>query len=79
MDNGDQGIEKKKGKKSYLDRMAATANGLGVPFSLAREIAKNVSYESKSAQSRDKRRKQKTVTARRVRKIIIKELGERSQ
>ncbi|HEU4605970.1 MAG TPA: hypothetical protein VFS46_07010, partial [Nitrososphaera sp.] len=59
-----------------LDRMAATTSRSGVPFLMARDVAKSV---SKQIKSEDKGKSKKTVTAGRVRKMIASELRDRNQ
>ena len=56
--------------------MAKTASRSGVPFLMARDIAKNVSKKIKS-EARGKSKK--TVTAGRVRKMIADELHSRNE
>lgn len=56
--------------------MAATANRSGVPFLMARDIAKKV---SKQIKAEAKGKSKKTVTAGRVRQMIANELRDRNQ
>lgn len=61
-------------EKFDLDRMASITSRSGVPFLMARDIAKNVSKQIKS-EAKGKRRK--TVTAGRIRNMVEKELRDR--
>jgi transcriptional regulator NrdR family protein len=65
-----------RNEKFDPDRMAATTSRSGVPFLMARDIAKNV---SKQIKSEAKGKSKKTVTAGRVRKMIAEELRDRNQ
>lgn len=71
-------IRRSSGRKEKfdLDRMAATTSRSGVPFLIARDIAKNV---SKQIKSEAKEKSKKTVTAGRVRNMIAEELRGRNQ
>jgi hypothetical protein len=71
-------IRRSSGRKEKfdLDRMAKTASRSGVPFLMARDIAKNV---SKKIRSEARGKSKKTVTAGRVRKMIADELHSRNQ
>src|SRR5581483_6480210 len=63
-------------EKFNIDKMIQTTSRSGVPFLMARDIAKNVSKKIKAeAKGRDK----KTVTAGRVRNMIAEELRDRNQ
>jgi hypothetical protein len=71
-------IRRSSGRKEKfdIDRMAQTTGRSGVPFLMARDIAKNVSKKIRTeAKGRDK----KVVTAGRVRSMITKELRNRNQ
>jgi len=71
-------IRRSSGRKEKfdIDRMAQTTGRSGVPFLMARDIAKNVSKKIKAeAKGHDK----KTVTAGRVRNMIARELRGRNQ
>jgi hypothetical protein len=71
-------IRRSSGRKEKfnVDKMAQTTGRSGVPFLMARDIAKNVSKKIKAeAKGRDK----KTVTAGRVRNMIAQELRDRDQ
>lgn len=59
-----------------MDRMAQTTGRSGVPFLMARGVAKKV---AKQIRSESKGRTNKTVTAGRVTKMIAKELRDRNQ
>ena len=71
-------IRRSSGRKEKfdLDRMTAITSRSGVPFVMARDIAKNV---SKKIISEAKGKNKKTVTAGRVRKMIAEELRDRNQ
>jgi hypothetical protein len=71
-------IRRSSGRKERfdLDRLAKTAGRSGIPFMMARDIAKNISNKIKS-ESRGKIKK--TVTAGRMRKMIADELRSRNQ
>ena len=71
-------IRRSSGRKEKfdLDRMAKTAGRSGIPFLMARDIAKNV---SKKIRSEARGKSKKTVTAGRVRKMIAEELHNRNQ
>lgn len=71
-------IRRSSGRKEKfdLDRMAKTVSRSGVPFLMARDIAKNVLKRIKAEGSG---RSKKTVTANRVRKMIANELNSRNQ
>jgi len=72
-------IRRSSGRKEKfdVDRMAQTTGRSGVPFLMARDIAKNVSRKIKSEAKAG--RKKKTVTAGRVRNMVTKELRERNR
>ncbi|HEU4604974.1 MAG TPA: ATP cone domain-containing protein [Nitrososphaera sp.] len=72
-------IRRSSGRKEKFDadRMAQTTSRSGVPFLMARDIAKNVSKKIKSEARAG--RKEKTVTAGRVRNMVTKELKERNR
>ncbi len=63
-------------EKFDLDRMTATTSRSGVPFLMARDIAKNV---SKQIKTEAKGKSKKTVTAARVRNMIAEELRNQNQ
>src|SRR5207302_10107976 len=79
-------IKRSSGRKEKFDmeRMAKTTSRSGVPFPMARDIAKKVSnkikHESRNKQGnglkgiRSKKQQTKTVTSRRVSGLITKEL-----
>jgi hypothetical protein len=71
-------IKRSSGRKEKFDlnRMARTTGGSGVPFMMARDIAKNVSKKINS-EAKGKR-KEKIVTAGRVRSMIARELQDRN-
>src|SRR5881628_3791425 len=71
-------IRRSSGRKEKfdLDRMTSTTSRSGVPFLMARDIAKNVSKQIKSEASE---KSEKTVTAGRVRRMVAKELHDRNQ
>ena len=71
-------IRRSSGRKEIFDadRMAQTTGRSGVPFLMARAVAKKVAKEIKTE---SKGRTIKTVTARRVTKMIAKELRDRNQ
>jgi transcriptional regulator NrdR family protein len=71
-------IRRSSGRKEKFDlgRMTATSSRSGVPFMVARDIAKNVSEQIKSEANG---KSTKTVTAGRVRKMIAEELRSRNQ
>jgi hypothetical protein len=71
-------ISRSSGRKEKfnIDKMAQTTARSGVPFLMARDVAKSVSRKLKAeAKGRDK----KTVTGGRVRNMIARELHERGQ
>jgi hypothetical protein len=70
-------IRRSSGRKEKfdLDRMASTTSRSGVPFLMARDIAKGVSKKIKT-EARGKSKK--TVTAGRVRNMIVEELHDRN-
>jgi hypothetical protein len=86
-------IRRSSGRKEKFDtdRMAQTVGRSGVPFPMARDVAKKVSNKLKleSYSSQTKRRKnnkskptqpkEKTVTAGRVRKLVANELRDRNR
>lgn len=71
-------VQRSSGRKEKfdIDRMAKTTSRSGVPFLMARDIAKNV---SKQIKSEAKGKSKKTVTAGRVRKMIASELRDRNE
>ena len=71
-------VRRSSGRKEKfdVDRMAKTTGRSGVPFLMARDIAKSV---SKQIKSEAKGKSKKTVTAGRVRKMIASELRDRNQ
>jgi hypothetical protein len=71
-------IRRSSGRKEKfgLNRMARTTGRSGVPFMMARDIAKNVSKKIK-AEAKGKR-KEKIVTAGRLRSMIARELQDRN-
>jgi hypothetical protein len=71
-------IRRSSGRKEIfdVDRMAQTTGRSGVPFLMARAVAKKVAKEIKTE---SKGRTTKTVTARRVTQMIAKELSDRNQ
>lgn len=71
-------IRRSSGRKEKFDlnRMARTTGRSGVPFMMARDIAKNVSKKI-NAEAKGKR-KEKIVTAGRVRSMIARELQDRN-
>ena len=86
-------IRRSSGRKEKFDadRMAQTVSRSGVPFLMARDVAKKVSNKLKqeSYTPQTKRRKnnkskltqpeEKTVTASRVRKLVANELRDRNR
>lgn len=72
-------IRRSSGRKEKfdMDRMAQTTSRSGVPFLMARDIAKGISKKIKSEARAG--RKEKTVTAGRVRGMVAKELSERNR
>lgn len=71
-------IRRSSGRKEKfdVDKMAQTTGRSGVPFLMARDIAKNISKKIRAeAKGQDK----KTVTAGRVRNMVAKELRDRNQ
>ena len=73
-------IRRSSGRKEKfnVDRMTQTTSRSGVPFMMARDIAKNVSKEI-SSEAKNHNNKEKTVTAGRVRKMITEELRNRNE
>ena len=71
-------IRRSSGRKEMfdVDRMAQTAGRSGVPFLMARTAAKKV---AKQIKTESKGRTNKTVTARRVTRMIAKELRDGNQ
>jgi ATP cone domain-containing protein len=71
-------IRRSSGRKEMfdMDRMAQTAGRSGVPFLMARTAAKKV---AKKIKTESKGRTNKTVTARRVTRMIAKELRDGNQ
>lgn len=74
-------IRRTSGRKENfdLDRMAQTTGRSGVPFLMARDIAKNVSRKINSDAREALGRKEKTVTAGRVRRMVSEELKKRDR
>jgi transcriptional regulator NrdR family protein len=72
-------IRRSSGRKEKfdVDRMSQTTSRSGVPFMMARDIAKNVSKKIES-EAKDSNR-EKTVSAGRVRKMITQELQNRNE
>ena len=73
-------IRRSSGRKEKfnLDRMAQTTSRSGVPFMMARDISKNVSKKI-SSEAKASEKEEKTVGARRVRKMIAEELQDRNE
>lgn len=73
-------IRRSSGRKEKfnVDRMTQTTSRSGVPFMMARDIAKNVSKQIIS-ESKDSNKEEKTVTAGRVRNMIAEELRNRNE
>jgi hypothetical protein len=73
-------IRRSSGRKEKfdVDRMTQTTSRSGVPFMMARDIAKNVSKEI-SSEAKDSNKDEKTVTAGRVRNMIAEELRNRNE
>lgn len=71
-------IRRSSGRKELfdVDQMAQTTGRSGVPFLIARGVAKKV---AKEIRAESKGSIKKTVTARRVTKMIAKELRDRNQ
>lgn len=71
-------VRRSSGRKEKfdLDRMASTTSRSGVPFLMARDVAKKV---SKQIRSEAKGKGKKTVTSGRVRKMIAGELRDRNE
>jgi len=71
-------IRRSSGRKEKfdVDKMTKTTSRSGVPFLMARDIAKNV---SKKIKAEAKGHEKKTVTAGRVRKMVAQELRDRNQ
>jgi hypothetical protein len=82
-------IRRSSGRKEKFDtdRMAQTVSRSGVPFLMARDVAKKVSdklkHESYTLQTKNNKKptqpKEKTVTASRVRKLVANELRDRNR
>ena len=83
-------IRRSSGRKEKFDtnRMAQTVSRSGVPFLMARDVAKKVSnklkresYTPQTKRNKSKRTepKEKTVTATRVRKLVANELRDRNR
>jgi hypothetical protein len=82
-------IRRSSGRKEKFDtdRMAQTVSRSGVPFLMARDVAKKVSdklkHESYTSQTKNNKKptqpKEKTVTASRVRKLVANELRDRNR
>ena len=86
-------IRRSSGRKEKFDtdRMAQTVSRSGVPFLMARDVAKKVSnklkHESYTPQTKRRKKskskptqpKEKTVTAGRVRKLVADELRDRNR
>jgi hypothetical protein len=73
-------IRRSSGRKEKfdLDRMTQTSSRSGVPFMMARDIAKNVSKKI-SSEAKDSNKEEKVVTAGRVRNMIAEELQNRNE
>ena len=71
-------VRRSSGRKENFDRerLASTVGRSGVPFLMARDVAKKVTRQIR-IESRG--RKKKTVTGGRVRRIVGEELGRRSR
>ena len=71
-------IRRTSGRKERFDadKMAQTTGRSGVPFLMARDVAKKVANQIRNE---SKGRTSKTVTAKRVSKMIAKELSDRNQ
>ena len=74
-------IRRSSGRKEKfdVDRMAQTTGRSGIPFLMARDIAKNVSKKIKSEAKAGRNKREKTVTAGRVRNMVTKELRGRNR
>jgi hypothetical protein len=88
-------IKRSSGRKEKFDtdRMAQTVGRSGVPFLMARDVAKKVSNKikretytqqqtkgrSSANKSKPKQIKEKTVTASRIRNLVSKELRDRNR
>jgi hypothetical protein len=73
-------IRRSSGRKEKfdVDRMTQTSSRSGIPFMMARDIAKNVSKEI-SSEAKDSNKEEKTVTAGRVRNMVAEELRNRNE
>ena len=73
-------IRRSSGRKEKFNvgRMAQTTSRSGVPFMMARDISKNVSKKI-SSEAKASEKEEKTVGARRVRKMIAEELQDRNE
>ena len=73
-------VRRSSGRKEKfdVDKMAKTTGRSGVPFLMARDVAKNVTKKIKS-EARVGRKEEKTMTAGRVRNMIAKELRDRNE
>lgn len=75
-------IRRTSGRKERfdLDRMARTTGRSGVPFLMARDVAKGVARKIEGeAKKQGAGRRKKTVTAARIRNMISKELHRRNE
>jgi hypothetical protein len=75
-------IKRTSGRKERfdLDRMARTTGRSGVPFLMARDVAKGVARRIEGeAKKQGVGRRKKTVTAARIRNMISKELHRRNE
>lgn len=67
-------------EKFSADRMAQLTSRSGVPFLMARDIAKNVSKKVRTqAKAPGKGKKERTIDAAKVREMIVDELHEKNQ
>lgn len=73
-------VRRSSGKKEKfdIDRMAQTTGRSGVPFLIARDIAKNTSNKV-SKEAEEGRLKEDTVTAGQMRSMVVDELQNRNQ
>ena len=74
-------IRRSSGRKEKFDvnRMAQTTGRSGVPFVMARDIAKNVSKKIIRSEAKESNNQEKTVTAAKVRGMIAEELRNRNE
>ena len=74
-------IRRSSGRKEKFDvnRMAQTTGRSGVPFVMARDIAKNVSKKIIRSEAKESNNQEKTVTAAKVRDMIAEELQNRNE